>query len=76
MRSTSLYEGESARWDIAPGVADLVGHYERARRQGCLERKALEIIKTNEPPLDEAPAIDLIRDGRSSMVSYYHYQNN
>ena len=76
LRSTSLYEGENARWDIAPGVADLVGHYEWGRRQGSLERKELEIIKTNAPPVDEAPAIYLIRDGRSAIVSYFHYLND
>ena len=76
LRSTSLYEGESARWDIAPGVADLVGHYERGRRNGSVERQDLEIIKTNEPPLDDAPAIYLIRDGRSAIVSYFHYLND
>jgi hypothetical protein len=76
LRSTSLYAGESARWDIAPGVVDLVGHYERGRRGGSLERQDLEIIKTNEPPLDEAPAIYLIRDGRSAIVSYFHYLND
>ena len=35
-----------------------------------------EIIKTNEPPLDDAPAIYLIRDGRSAIVSYFHYLND
>jgi hypothetical protein len=76
IRSTSLYEGEIARWEIAPGVADLVGHYERGRRNGPREQKDLEIIKTNEPPLDDAPAIYLIRDGRSAIVSYFHYLND
>ncbi len=76
LRSTSLYEGESARWDIAPGVGDLVGHYERGRRDGSGERKDPEIVKTNEPPLDDAPAIYLIRDGRSAIVSYFHYLND
>ena len=75
LRSTSLYEGEIARWDIAPGMADLVGHYERGRRNGAHEQKDVEFIKTNEPPLDEAPAIYLVRDGRSAIVSYFHYLN-
>ena len=76
LRSTSLYEGEIARWDIAPGMADLVGHYERGRRHSLAGRNDLEIIKTNEPPVDDAPAVYLIRDGRSAIVSYFHYLND
>jgi hypothetical protein len=76
LRSTSLYEGEIARWDIAPGMADLVGHYERGRRNSLAGRNDIEIIKTNEPPIDDAPAIYLIRDGRSAIVSYFHYLND
>lgn len=76
LKSTSLYEGEIARWDIAPGVADLVGHYERGARNGAAGAARREIVKTNEPPLDDAPAIYLIRDGRSAIVSYFHYLND
>lgn len=76
LRSTSLYEGEIARWDIAPGTADLIGHYERGRRYDPAEKAASEIVKTNEPPLDDAPAIYLVRDGRSALVSYFHYLND
>ena len=76
LRSTSLYEGEIARWEIAPGVADLVGHYERRRRNDAAGKTGLEIVKTNEPPLDDEPAIYLVRDGRSAIVSYFHYLND
>ncbi len=79
LSSCSLYEGEIARWEIAPGVADLVGHYERGARAKSVERNGvsgLEIVKSNEPPLDNEPAIYLIRDGRSAIVSYYHYLND
>ena len=74
LRSTSLYEGESARWDIAPGVADLVGHYERGARTNAPERNSadrFEIVKTNEPPLDDAPAIYLsgMAGPQSSLIS-------
>lgn len=75
LRSTSLYEGEIARWDIAPGVADLVGHYERSQRDEVLQSQDLELIKTNEAPPDDGPAIYLVRDGRSAIVSYFHYLN-
>jgi len=31
------------------------------------------LIKTHEPPCDEAQAIYLVRDGRAAIQSYYHY---
>jgi hypothetical protein len=34
---------------------------------------ALTLIKTHDPPEDDHPAIYLIRDGRPSIHSYFHY---
>src|SRR5947209_9405031 len=31
------------------------------------------LTKTHDPPEDDNPAIYLIRDGRATIVSYYHY---
>jgi hypothetical protein len=33
------------------------------------------LVKTNDYPVNHAPAIYVVRDGRSSIVSYYHYLN-
>ena len=62
-----------------PGVIGAVGHksinvderviqWARASDQLC-------VIKTHEPPLTDDPAIYIIRDGRSSVVSYFYYCN-
>lgn len=36
----------------------------------------LELVKTHERPIGADPAIYLVRDGRSAIVSYYHYVRN
>lgn len=36
----------------------------------------LELVKTHERPSGADPAIYLVRDGRSSLISYYHYIRN
>lgn len=36
----------------------------------------LELVKTHERPIGADPAIYLVRDGRSSIMSYYHYIRN
>ena len=33
------------------------------------------VIKTHEPPATNDPAIYIVRDGRSVIVSYFHYLN-
>jgi len=37
---------------------------------------ATPLGKAPIPPIDDAPAIYLIRDGRSAIVSYFHYLND
>lgn len=37
------------------------------------ERRELDLVKTHHPPFDSGRAIYLIRDGRQSIASYYHY---
>jgi hypothetical protein len=32
-------------------------------------------VKTHLPPIDDSPAIYIVRDGRMSSISYYHYNN-
>jgi hypothetical protein len=31
------------------------------------------VVKTHEAPLDDSPAIYIVRDGRAAIVSYYHF---
>lgn len=35
----------------------------------------LYIVKTHERPLTDDPAIYVVRDGRASIISYFHYLN-
>lgn len=36
-------------------------------------REQIDLVKTHHPPFDNSKAIYLIRDGRESVASYYHY---
>lgn len=40
------------------------------------ESDHLAVVKTHERPGGDDPAIYLVRDGRSSIMSYYHYLRN
>lgn len=60
-----------------PEVAAAVGHrsYEGAWQRFLEEARSstrLHLVKTHHPPQDDAPAIYLVRDGRSAAVSYRH----
>jgi Sulfotransferase domain len=39
-----------------------------------LKAKELQIIKTHEPPLDDEPAIYVVRNGLAAVDSYHHYR--
>lgn len=41
--------------------------------QAASESEKGYLVKTHGPPMDGSPAIHITRDGRSSVVSYYHY---
>lgn len=75
--SYSLYDD---RHDIGANTetSEVVGHIVHGLSENEFYAKALAssemvFIKTHDPPLDENKAIYVVRDGRSSIVSYYHY---
>jgi hypothetical protein len=73
-------DGDSRVFDCKPGMAEMAGHENCIRRGEQLIFEAqnsnkLYIIKTHEAPLTDDPAIFIVRDGRSALVSYYHYLN-
>jgi hypothetical protein len=76
LSTQSLYQDEDF---TDPEVRDLVGHEEVGRnpRQFVqLARRAGRslFVKTHEtPPADRHPAIYVVRDGRSAVVSHAHY---
>ncbi|MEE8530718.1 MAG: sulfotransferase domain-containing protein, partial [Hyphomicrobium sp.] len=60
--------------------ARLVGHvsysmsWDRFYQIASAKRRYV-FVKTHDPPFDDAPAIYIVRDGRSAIVSYRHYLN-
>lgn len=73
-------DGDDRVFSSRPGVIEVVGHLKSATRGIELIEEAqrsdrLYIIKTHEPPLTDDPAIYIVRDGRSAIISYYHYLN-
>jgi hypothetical protein len=62
-----------------PGVIGMVGHKSIDVDEAVIQRARasdqLYVIKTHEPPLTDDPAIYIIRDGRSSVMSYFYYCN-
>jgi len=76
LSSQSLYQDQ----DFAdPDVRTLVGHEDigsNARQFVAMARRAGRnlYVKTHEPPAaDQRPAIYVVRDGRSAVVSHTHY---
>ncbi len=59
-------------------LTELVGHRKHGLDSEEFAKKAAEsseiyFVKTHHPPQDDAKAIYVLRDGRSAIVSYYHY---
>ena len=74
LKTTSLYDGDTRLFGAVAGVPELVGHYDRgAVGHGSGGPSGYAFVKTHEPPIDSGPAIYIVRDGRSALVSYMHY---
>jgi hypothetical protein len=61
-------------------LSALVGHVHHGEAMAEFVDKATAsedryYIKTHGYPVDDQPAIYVVRDGRSSVVSYWHYRN-
>jgi hypothetical protein len=71
----SYYDGDI---EALPELISIVGHRRRAmkaeeliaRAQGSSE---IVFVKTHERPHDATKAIYVVRDGRATVVSYWHY---
>ena len=62
----------------SPALAAEIGHIDTDMTPEQLvdwarQDAGLHVIKTHEPPLNDDPAIYILRDGRSSVVSYWHF---
>jgi len=70
MRSTSVYPNDlEGRKDLE----NYVGHIEQ--KNGCTRfpQDTLPLVKTHERPLNNEPTIYVVRDGRASCVSLWHF---
>jgi hypothetical protein len=70
-------EGDDKDFGQDEGLSKLVGHISGKDGQAVIEEARsspeLHIIKTHEKPLTDDPAIYIVRDGRSAVVSFFHY---
>ncbi len=61
LQTASIYAGEIRTWQVAGGLAEMVGHYENVDQNRAaygaafLPLKAFKIVKTHEAPLDDGP---------------------
>ena len=62
MRATYGYKDTPSDWR---------GAYERARQSD-----GITLVKTHRPPIDDSKAIYVVRDGRSSYVSYASFHKS
>lgn len=77
LKTYSLYDDKT---DIGANerVADAVGHVSHGMspadfRAHAAKSDDLFLIKTHDAPQDSNKAIYVVRDGRSAVVSYFHY---
>lgn len=61
--------------------SSIVGHVSHGLDQQSFYKAAAEsdqtyFVKTHDRPPDDAKAIYVVRDGRSTIVSYYHYRKD
>lgn len=70
-------EGDDKDFGKDDGLNKLVGHVSGKDGHAIIEEARnspdLRIIKTHEEPLTDDPAIYILRDGRSAVVSFFHY---
>ncbi len=74
-------DGDDRVFSVKSEVIDAVGHLKSINRgvdliQEARQSNDIYVVKTHEPPLTDDPAIYIVRDGRSAVVSYFHYLND
>jgi hypothetical protein len=65
----SLYDENS---DLA-AFAGSAGRVTEPQLEGLRRRRDVTFVKTHGQPIDDSPALCLIRDGRDALVSYAHF---
>jgi hypothetical protein len=81
LRTHTLYgSGDRRSFGATPGLLEAVGHIDdglesQALINGAKASDHIHFVKTHEEPLTDDPAIYIVRDGRSAIVSYWHFLN-
>jgi len=82
MNQNSYFDEEvNSRVGWSAGEEQLIGHIARDESFDDFYIKAknskeLFLIKTHLPPKDQSPVIYIVRDGRSTLWSYFQYHRN
>jgi hypothetical protein len=73
--SYSLYAEEewAEPWDNVSGVMGSAGQVAASDLDELRRRRGPRFVKTHGFPLDDSPALCLVRDGRDVLVSYAHF---
>ncbi|MBR0776480.1 sulfotransferase domain-containing protein [Bradyrhizobium diazoefficiens] len=75
-RSDSMDENDHVRdgdvWAIDVGVEGILTDWNAFYRQAS-EADEVFLVKTHRPPVDDQPAIYVVRDGRKACLSYLHF---
>ncbi|MEJ0050892.1 MAG: sulfotransferase domain-containing protein [Methylovirgula sp.] len=80
LNTYSLYD-DSGDIGACPELRSAVGHVNHGLDQKKFYKQAkrsneIFFVKTHDAPRDNAKAIYVVRDGRSAIISYYHYMRN
>lgn len=80
LNTYSLYD-DTTDIGARPELSSVVGHVSHGLNKRKFYREAAAskntyFVKTHDLPWDDGKAIYVVRDGRSSVVSYYHYNRN
>jgi hypothetical protein len=70
LKSASLYVRDLGN---DPQVERMAGHIEQIDGRIDFGPQTLHLVKTHGAPLNDAPAIYIVRDGRDATVSLYHF---
>jgi len=63
---------ENGVWTNEVGVDGILSDWSTFYRQAC-ESDEIILVKTHLPPIDDQPAIYVVRDGRKACLSYLHF---
>jgi len=75
--SYSLYDESSgdgtARENSFAGIAGFAGRVTGPALEELRQQPEISFVKTHGHPVDDSPALCLVRDGRDALVSYAHF---